>query len=408
MVPATPGQSVKEPMHIPLRLGLISEGGEPMAPDTVEGAEFIGDVLHLVERSQTAVFRNIPSRPVLSLNRSFSAPINLHFDQSASDLALIARFETDHFARWQALTDLALPILLQAVTDTRNRTAVVCDPALTDALLATASDATLEPAFRAQVLNLPSEADIARELGTNNDPDAIHAARQAILRQIAETGKDIFTGLYDEMDTPGTFSPDAASAGRRALRNAALGFLSLSDNAPARAKAAFDAANNMTDLSHALGILAHRFPGSAEATEALATFKARFEDNPLVVDKWLSIQATVPGPETLQRVQQLMQDPLFTRANPNRVRALLGTYAFGNPTGFNLADGSGYRFLAEELLAIDPRNPQLAARILTSMRSWRSLEPVRADHARAALMQIDRAADLSSDLRDIVDRILKD
>ncbi|TQX87180.1 MULTISPECIES: aminopeptidase N [unclassified Rhizobium] len=408
MVPATPGQSAKEPMHIPLRLGLLSEDGKPMTPAKVEGAEFTTDVLHLVERAQTVVFHDIPSRPVLSLNRSFSAPINLHFDQSAADLALIARFESDHFARWQALTDLALPILLRAVQDTRNRAPVACDQTLIDALLTAAADETLEPAFRAQVLNLPSEADLARELGANNDPDAIHAGRQAILSQIADAGRDIFAALHEGMATPGDFSPDAASAGRRALRNAALGFLSLSDNTPARAKAAFDAANNMTDLSHALTILAHRFPETAEANEALATFKTRFEHNALVVDKWLAIQASVPGAATLQRVQALMQDPLFTRANPNRVRALVGTLAFNNPTGFNRADGGGYRFLAEEILTIDPRNPQLAARILTSMRSWRSLEPVRADHARAALMQIERAEELSTDVRDIVDRILKE
>jgi aminopeptidase N len=192
------------------------------------------------------------------------------------------------------------------------------------------------------------------------------------------------------------------------LRNAALSFLSQSDNAPARAKAAFDVANNMTDLSYALTVLAHRFPATPQAGDALAAFKSRYDSNALVVDKWLAIQATIPGGETLERVKGLMEDPLFKRTNPNRVRALVGSFAFGNPTGFNRADGAGYRFLAEEILGIDSRNPQLAARILTSMRSWRSLEPVRADHARAALMQIERSGELSTDVRDIVDRILKE
>jgi aminopeptidase N len=408
MVPATPSQSVKEPMHIPLRLGLIGEDGSQITPSIVTGAEFSGDVLHLTERTQTAVFEGISSRPVLSLNRSFSAPINLHFDQSTADLALIARYENDHFARWQALTDLALPNLLKAVRDARARNPVTCDPAFLDALLAAAADDGLEPAFRAQVLALPSEADIARELGSNNDPDAIHVGRQAIMGQIAEAGKAVFGTLYESMSTPGPFSPDAASAGRRALRNTALAFLSQSDNAPGRAKAVFDTANNMTDLSYALTVLAHRFPDTAEATEALASFKARYEHNALVVDKWLAIQAAIPGAAALERIRSLTEDPLFNRMNPNRVRALVGTFAFGNPTGFNRADGAGYRFLAEEILGIDRRNPQLAARILTSMRSWRSLEPVRADHAREALMQIDRSGDLSTDVRDIVDRILKE
>jgi aminopeptidase N len=408
MVPATPGQSSKEPMHIPLRMAMFGEDGSQLDPTSVTGAELTDDVLHLTERSQTAVFHGIASRPVLSLNRSFSTPINLHFTQSAADLALIARFETDHFARWQALTDLALPNLLQGARDARQGGTVACDPAFVDALLAAASDESLEPAFRAQALSLPSEADIARELGSNNDPDANQRGRQAILTQIAQAGRAIFANLYETMQTPGAFSPDAESAGRRALRNAALSYLSLSDDAPDRAKAAFDAANNMTDLSAALMILAHRFPDSAETQDALAAFRDRFEDNALVIDKWFMIQAGVPGAGALDRVRSLMDSPLFKRTNPNRVRALIGTFAFGNPTGFNRADGGGYRFLADEILDIDQRNPQLAARILTSMRSWRSLESGRADHARSALMQIERAGDLSTDVRDIVDRILKE
>ncbi|AVA20847.1 MULTISPECIES: aminopeptidase N [unclassified Rhizobium] len=408
MVPATPGQPNKEPMHIPLRTALFAADGTLLTPTSVTGAELTDDVLHLTTRAQTAVFHGIPSRPVLSLNRSFSTPINLQFSQSAKDLALIAHYETDHFARWQALIDLGLPNLLQAARDTRQGIPVTCDAAFIDALLAAASDESLEPAFRAQALALPSEADIARELGGNNDPDAIHTGRQAILALVAEAGKEIFASLYDNMQTPGPFSPDAASAGRRALRNAALTYLSQSDNAPARAKAAFDAANNMTDLSAALTILAHRFPETAEAKAALETFHDRFTGNALVIDKWFAIQAAIPGAATLERIQGLMETPLFKRTNPNRMRALVGTFAFANPTGFGRADGAGYRFLAEQILDIDQRNPQLAARILTSMRSWRLLEPVRADHARSALMQIERAANLSTDVRDIVDRILKE
>ncbi|NTF80478.1 aminopeptidase N [Agrobacterium rhizogenes] len=408
MQPATPGQTSKAPLHIPLRMVLIAEDGTLLTPTSVTGAELTGDVLHLTARTQTVVFNGIPSRPVLSLNRSFSTPINLQFSQSANDLALIARYETDHFARWQALIDLGLPNLLQAARDAREGAPVTCDAVFIDTLLAAASDESLEPAFRALALALPSEADIGRELGGDNDSDAIHTGRQAILKQIAEAGKDIFASLYDGIQTPGPFSPDAASAGRRALRNAALTYLSLSDDSPTRAKAAYDAANNMTDLSAALTILAHRFPDTAEAKAALKDFHDRFAENALVIDKWLAIQAAIPGAATLDRIQGLMKMPFFKRTNPNRMRALVGTFAFSNPTGFGRADGAGYRFLAQEILDIDQRNPQLAARILTSMRSWRSLEPVRADHARSALMQIERANSLSTDVRDIVDRILKD
>ncbi|MGR9274065.1 aminopeptidase N [Rhizobium leguminosarum] len=407
MIPATPGQPSKEPMHIPLSLALFGENGGKIEPTSVDGAEYTGEVLHLTGRTQTAVFHGIGTRPVVSINRSFSAPINLHFDQSPADLARLARHETDHFARWQALTDLALPNLLKAARDAREGKPVVSEATFVEALIAAAADESLEPAFRAQALALPSESDIARELGGNNDPDAIHAGRQAILKQIADTGKDVFTGLYAAMTTSGDFSPDAKSAGLRALRNTALTYLSHAEQTPARTKSAFDAANNMTDLSHALTILAHRFPDSAETREALATFRDRFAENALVIDKWLAIQAGIPGAKTLGRVRGLMDDPLFKRTNPNRMRALVGTFAFANPTGFGRADGEGYRFLAEQILDIDQRNPQLAARILTSMRSWRSLEPTRADHARSALIEIERAAALSTDVRDIVERTLK-
>ena len=144
-----------------------------------------------------------------------------------------------------------------------------------------------------------------------------------------------------------------------------------------------------------------------QTAEALEAFRARFADNALVIDKWFSIQSTIPGDGALDRVKALMESPLFNKANPNRVRALVGTFAFSNPTGFNRADGAGYRFLADQILEIDPKNPQLAARILTSMRSWRALEEVRSDHARNALRTIAAGEKLSSDVSDIVERMLK-
>jgi aminopeptidase N len=407
MIPATPGQPNKEPMHIPLSFALISDNGSIAAPSEVKGGEVTGDVLHLTSRNQTFAFSGISSRPVLSLNRSFSAPINLHFDQAPADLAHIARHDTDLFARWQALTDLAIGNLTQAARDVREGRAVTCDPVLIAALLEAAGDETLEPAFRAQALTLPSEADIARELGSNNDPDAIHGARQAVLTAIAKAGEETFLRLIGEMAISGPYVPDAASAGKRSLRNIALSYLTYAEETPARLAAAFADADNMTDMAQALTLLAHRFPDKAEASDALATFQARFDTNALVIDKWFSIQAMIPGAGALGRIKALMDHPRFVANNPNRVRSLIGAFAFSNPTGFNRPDGEAYRFLAEQILAIDPKNPQLAARILTSMRSWRSLEPQRADHAHAALMTIERAPSLSADVRDIVERMLK-
>jgi aminopeptidase N len=407
MIPPTPGQSVKEPMHIPLRFGLLLGDGSEAKTAAVSGADVTGDVLHLKERRQTVTFSGIPSRPVLVLNRSFSAPVNLHFEQAPADLAHIARHDSDLFSRWQALNDLALPSLVEAARKACAGETVETSTVLADTLIAIAGDENLEPAFRAQALALPSESDIARELGSNNDPDAIRTGREAVLAFVANRGAAVFAALFERHRTQGTFTPDAASAGHRALRNAALSYLAVSDGTPARAADAFASADNMTDRSTALTVLAHRFPAAPETAEALESFRARFADNALVIDKWFAIQSTIPGDGALARVQALMTSPHFAKSNPNRVRALVGTFAFSNPTGFNREDGAGYRFLAEQILEIDPKNPQLAARILTSMRSWRALEEVRSDHARNALRTIAAGEKLSSDVSDIVERMLK-
>jgi len=407
MIPPTPGQQTKEPMHIPLAMGLILEDGTEATVTSVSGGEFADGVLHLTERQQTFVFDNIASRPALSLNRSFSAPINLHFDQSPADIVHIARHDADLFSRWQAINHLAIRDLTQAVKAIKTGGLAAASQALISILADTAADDTLEPAFRAQALALPSETDIAREIGGDIDNDAIHAARDAVIASIASTMAAQLQELYGSMHSDGAFSPDAASAGRRSLKNAALTWLSYAEPTPARAAKAFGDADNMTELAHALTILAHRFPGSAEAEAAIAAFETRFASNALVIDKWFAIQATVPGQTTLARVTQLMASPHFAPNNPNRLRSLIGSFAMANPTGFNRADGAGYAFLAAQIIEIDKRNPQVAARVLTSMRSWRSLEPGRAAHAKAALLTIDRAGALSTDVRDLVDRMLK-
>lgn len=405
-IPPTPGQSTKAPMHIPLSYGLLAADGKKLVSKSVRGGDVTGDVLHLTEAHQTFVFEGIAERPVLSLNRSFSAPVTLHFDQSSDDLALIARSETDLFSRWQALTDLALPVLCEGAKQVRAGKPVVFSEALKQSLLAIVGDDTLEPAFRAQALALPSEADIARELGGNVDPQAIHMARQAIVKDIAVTGLELFARLYQQMATDEAYSPDAKAAGHRALKNAALAYLSQAKNDETIAAGAYDKADNMTDLSSALSVLAHYFPATEAAQAALANFETRFADNALVLDKWFSIQATIPGEGGLERIKALMQSPKFNAENPNRVRALIGSFAFSNPTGFHRADGASYNVVATEILSIDKRNPQLAARLLTSMRTWQLLEPGRAEKAKAALTTIGSAKGLSNDVRDIVDRIL--
>ncbi|WP_099865096.1 aminopeptidase N [Pararhizobium haloflavum] len=405
-VPQTPGEPTKKLMHIPLRFALLDEDGSEAATDAVKGARIEGDVLHLTERRQSVVFEGVARRPVLSLNRGFSAPITLNFQQTSEDLAHIARHESDAFARWQGLNDFALRVLIEATRQADGNKPIACDPLLVTALVETAADDRLEPAFRAQALTLPSEADVAREIGNNIDPDAIHRARDMIAADIAKKGADVFRTIFEAMYDGRTFSPDADSAGRRALRSVALHHLSLAEGDPARAFQAFGKADNMTDLSGALSLLVHHFPETPAAREALEAFEKRFAADPLVIDKWLTVQATSPGPATLSRVKALMETRHFSLSNPNRVRALIGAFAAGNPTGFNRADGAGYVFLAEQVTALDGKNPQVAARLLTAMRSWRSLEPVRQAHASDALRSIAQKEPLSTDVRDIVKRTL--
>ncbi|MFK0384560.1 aminopeptidase N [Agrobacterium sp. NPDC090273] len=403
----TPGQPVKQPRHIPLSLALILDNGQIAEPKSVEGGDYRDGVLHLTERRQTFTFSGISSRPVVSINRSFSAPVNIDFVQRPADLVQIARHETDMFARFQALTELALPALIAATKAIHAGGDVVADADLIATLIEVAGDESLEPAFRAQALALPSETDIARELGRNTDPDAIHKARNATIAAIAKAGIATFTGLFETYGNEGAYSPDAENAGRRSLRNSALNYLAFAEETPDRAARAYATAGNMTDLAHALSVLTQRFPEQPQTVEALADFEGRFADNALVLDKWFSLQAAIPGEGALERIKGLMASKHFIPSNPNRVRSLVGTLAFGNPTGFHRPDGAAYRFLAEQIIAIDTRNPQLAARLLTSMRSWRSLEANRGEKAKAALSQIAETKGLSADVGDIVERILK-
>jgi aminopeptidase N len=405
-VPPTPSESRKRLMHIPLAFGLVGEDGEDIEPTSVEGATVEDGVIHVKKRRHLVRFHGVKSRPVLSLNRGFSAPITLSVEQRPEDLLFLARNDSDLVARWQALTTLFTQSLIQGFRMVRGQKQPEFDGSLVEAAGEIAADRTLEPAYRALALTLPAEADVAREIGANIDPDAIYIAREALTDAIARQNRETFRRLYAELDDGSTFSPDAESAGQRALRNTLLGYLSAADDDPALAATQFNEATNMTDKAAALTVLAHRFAGHDATKRALDAFEAQYGDDPLVLDKWYQTQATVPGDAALDLVKSLTLHKGFSLANPNRVRALIGTFSTLNQTGFHRADGDGYRFFAETVLEIEKRNPQLAARLATALRSWRSLEPNRQAAAREALLAIAAPKDLSSDLRDIVERTL--
>jgi len=405
-VPATPGQARKRTMHIPLAFGLVGSDGADIPHGPADGATVENGVIHVTKRRHIVRFPGIAKAPVLSLNRGFSAPVTLSFEQRTDNLLFLARHDSDPFNRWQASNTLFTNELIAAFRNRLGGKDVAFPEALLKLAGSLATDETLEHAFRALVLTLPGEADIAREIGNNVDPDAIHVVRQALVNAIATTNETGFRELYAALESTESFSPDAASAGRRALRNQLLTYLATLPDGVEVAATHFADATNMTDRAAALNVLVHLHGATDEARKALAAFEMRYGADPLVMDKWLMIQATEPGAETLAKVRSLMARPGFTLANPNRVRALVGTFATANQTAFNRPDGGGYSFFAETILKIDKGNPQLAARLATAMRSWRSLEPGRQEKAREALLSIASAEALSTDLRDIVERTL--
>ncbi|MGB3386923.1 MAG: aminopeptidase N [Pseudaminobacter sp.] len=405
-VPPTPSESRKRVMHIPLAFGLVGPDGKDIAYDGVEGASIEGDVLHLRKRRHTVRFSGVEARPAISLNRGFSAPITLSVEQSQQDQYFLARHDSDAFSRWQAFNTLLTETLIAAFRRSRGGKPLEFGSDLLELAGTIAANDTLEHAFRALALTLPGEADIAREAASNIDPDAILAGREALMAAIAQANADLFTKLYQDLRSDGPFSPDAASAGRRALRNVLLDYLSTLPKGAALAATHFAEATNMTDRAAALTVLAHRHIDTAEAKDALAAFEARYRSDALVMDKWFQIQASAPGAGTVDRVKALMTHPAFALTNPNRVRSLVGTFATINQTGFHRADGAGYVLFVETVLAVEKRNPQVAARLATALRSWRSLEPERQAKAREALLTISRTENLSADLRDIVERTL--
>jgi len=405
-VPATPGQPSKEPMVIPLAIGLVGRDGRDLPLELADGRAIERGVLALTKPAESFVFRDVGEPPVPSLNRGFSAPIKLVANISADDLRFLAARDSDAFNRWQAVQTLATRLLLDNTAALRAGRQARKDAGLIDALGAVLADGALEPAFMALMLTLPGEADIAREIGRDVDPDAIFAARAALRSAVGEALAGPLFDHYRRLSESAPYSPDAASAGRRALRNACLDLLAATRRADAVALAArqYRSADNMTDRMAALSTLS--FIDAPERSAALDDFYARYADDPLIVDKWFSLQAAIPEPATLDRVKALTAHSAFSFSNPNRVRALIHAFALSNQKEFNRADGAGYDFVVDTVLALDPKNPQVAARLLSSLKSWRVLEPARRALAEKALQRVAAASSLSPDTADIVQRAL--
>ena len=382
-VPPTPGQPQKSPMLTPLAIGLLdADGGELPTRLAGESEARAGTrVLALSEERQIFRFVDLPAAPVPSLLRGFSAPVKLK-GVPLDRLKFLAVHDPEPFARWEAGQEVATRALLDRVEASRGDGAPApLDPDLVAATRWTLAEAARDPALAAEALALPSEAFLADQMAVV-DVEAVHRARETARGEIGRALAAEFAAAYQGLADPGAYRIDGGSIGRRALRNASLAYVAAADpeKGAALAKAQFDAAANMTDVLAALAVLADL--DRPERPAALARFFAAWAHDPLVVDKWFSLQARSSLPDTPARVQALTEHPAFERKNPNRVRALVGAFAQGNQVRFHDASGAGYVFLAGEVVAVDATNPTTAARLVQPLCAWR-----RHDPARQALMQ---------------------
>ena len=417
--PATPGQDVKQPFHIPVAIGLLDSKGHDMRLKLSE-VPVSGDrhsqpreqahtlVLELTEGRQTFRFVDVHEEPVPSLLRDFSAPVLLDYDASGAELAFLMGHDADPFNRWEAGQRLATRRLLALAEEfMRNGDMALvmsADDPLIESLRKILVDDNLDPAFREQALMLPSESMVAEQMEAM-DPQAVHAARQYLRRLLAEALREDLERVYHAMADSGPYSPDAASAGRRGLRNVALGYLSELDDERSHAlsQTQCDQAGNMTDRAAALSALVNsNAPGRMDA---LDRFHEEFEDEALVVDKWFALQA-MARTTTLARVRELMQHPAFTIKNPNRARSLLFSFCNGNPAQFHQPDGSGYAFWAEQVIALNAINPQVAARLARSLDRWRKYVPALQKHMQEALTRVARTPRLSRDVQEVISKAL--
>ncbi len=343
--------------------------------------------------------------PVPSLLRGFSAPVKFQYPYTRADLAFLFAHDSDSFNRWEAGQRLATDVLLEMATDVEDGWKVEAPENFLQAFRVALNDQATDPALLSLALTLPGEPELAEAMGVA-DPGAIHEARQGLRTALAEKLGGDFRSVMAQMQDDGLYSLAPEAIGRRSLKNLCLAYLSMLDDAVVHTECfeRFLDADNMTDRMAALTCLVHnRLP---KWEEALAAFYHRFQQDPLVVDKWFSLQATAPGLETLGNVRALMEHPAFTMRNPNRVRSLIGAFAQGNPACFHDLSGEGYAFVADRILELDDLNPQVAARMIAPLSRWRRYDEERQALMRAQLERIQRREKLSSDVGEIVAKSL--
>ena len=410
----TPGQPSKLPSVIPVALGLLTRDGHalPLQLEDEPETRSTERVLVLDDAKRFFTFVNIDSEPVLSLLRGFSAPVILAEPRTDADLLVLLQHDSDPFNRWEAGQRLALHRLLAAIRSELAPLDAVLDAPFLEAMRAVLRHPHLDAAFKTLVLELPDENALAEQLD-RVDPQRIHTVRRAMLVQIARDLHADWVWAFEAHQVVGAYSPDPVSAGKRALSNLALTMLCLGASAsgdavwPGRAYQRVKDAGNMTERFGALAALTQSHAALADA--ALAHFHQLFRHEALVIDKWFGLQAQMPEQtdgRVFGRVKQLMQHPDFTLKNPNRARSLIQVFCAANPAAFHRSDAAGYVFWADQVIQMDAMNPQIAARIARVMDRWTNLaEPYRSA-AREAIARVAAKPELSSGVREIIERAL--
>ncbi|MFI8981196.1 aminopeptidase N [Ectopseudomonas khazarica] len=409
--PATPGQSEKLPFVIPLALGLLDAQGNEL-PLRLQGeatASGTGRVLSITEAEQTFTFEGIAEQPLPSLLRGFSAPVKLSFPYSRDQLMFLMQHDSDGFNRWEAGQQLSVQVLQELIGQYQRGEELALDQRLVEALRTLLLDESLDQAMVAEMLSLPGEAYLT-EISDVADVEAIHEAREFARLQLADALYAPLLARYQanrDVSRATPYVAEAAHFARRSLQNIALSYLMLSQQAEVLAACVeqFENADNMTERLAALAVLVNS-PFEAERSKALAMFADFFKDDALVMDQWFSVQAGSPLPGGLERVHALMQHEAFTLKNPNKVRALIGAFANQNLINFHQADGSGYRFLADQVITLNALNPQIASRLLAPLTRWRKYAPARQAQMKAELERILASGELSSDVYEVVSKSL--
>jgi aminopeptidase N len=402
--PSTPGQPEKLPFHIPVAVGLVGKDGKDV-PLVIDGEERgTTAVLELTGREQTFRFTGVPEQPVPSILRDFSAPVVLEYDYSDMDLLHLFNNDSDPVNRWEAGQRLAMQRLLKLTADITSGSRMQLDDTFIVAMRKVLTDESLDPAFREQALLLPTEGMIAEQTDVVH-PLSIHMARQFVRATIGARLRDELMAAYNANQTPGEYSPDAESIGKRALKNLALNYLVAASDKEAieLARKQFDQADNMTDMAGALAALVYAQPDAAQ--DQLQRFFDQFQGEALVIDKWFGMQASAPSTD-VAAVRKLMKHPAFNIKNPNRARSVVSTFCAGNAVQFHVPDGSGYQFWAEQVIALDALNPQVASRLARAMDRWRRYSPALQAHMKKALQQVNGQKKLSNDVREVISKAL--